>query len=204
MILRRIHRGKIRVEQSARLRCVKLTDIDAVRYRPVEEMTAIGEELRQVVPTLLCAKSRRRRGVATAVRDSTDRSAQPRKQDDAVAAPRPAGTPRGIRQPPWRSAVDANLFELTVGKEPHGSAVWRPEREGGPVGFGERTRGNRVEGTQPQARLAVGGGHERQRLPVRRNRQRRGIGCRWRRDFNTHLGSSGTGAEGKYQRSGQG
>src|SRR5262245_7640286 len=140
MIRRRVHRGEIRVEQPERLRAVKLTDIDPVRFattgRPVEEVTAIGEELRQVVPALLCAKSRCWPGVATAVRDSKDRSAQRRKQDDAVAAPRSAEPPRGIRQRLWHAAGDPGLPELTVRKERHGLAVRRPEREGGTVGFG--------------------------------------------------------------------
>src|SRR5205809_4642830 len=118
MILRRIHRGEIRVEQPARLRSVKLTKIDAVRCatadRPVEEVTAIREELRHVVRTLLGVESRRAGGIATAVRDSKDRIAQHQEQDDAVVAPRATDTPRGIRQRPRRSAVDADLSEQTV------------------------------------------------------------------------------------------
>jgi hypothetical protein len=73
-------------------------------------------------------------------------------------------TPQGRSPASEAIAVDPDLPELAVRKR-HGSAVWRPEREGSTVGFGERTRGNRIERTQPQMRLALGRGHERQRLP---------------------------------------
>ena len=54
-----IHRGRIRIEQAPRLRSTELTDIDATGFgtalHGVQEVTAIGEELRKTVITPVAA-----------------------------------------------------------------------------------------------------------------------------------------------------
>ena len=71
-------------------------------------MTAIREELRRVVSSLQRTESSRRRRVAAAARNSEDRIAQHREQDD-IMIPSPSDTRRSLRERPWRSTVDTHL-----------------------------------------------------------------------------------------------
>ena len=186
------HGRGIRVEQPCPVGAVNASNVHASRRavgHVVKEMTAVGQELGEAMPTLQpLGGTRQERGVAARVRDTRDRTVRnQRVQDHAVTTPGTPGADRCPRERPQRAAVDIDAIDHVVREEPDRSAVRRPERKRRAVGAGERSRRTRRHRAQPQLGPAIGGRDERELLSVRRDRHRHHVGRRRRRDLDAHL-----------------
>ena len=120
----------VRSQQPFRVRFAELAEVDAAPFRAAadeeEEVAAIGQELWEVMATLLRRLDACDGCLFTAVgRDAENRPARiVGEQDDPVAIPCAADRDGALgRQRLHRAAVDIHALQLRAGKKPDRTAV---------------------------------------------------------------------------------
>src|SRR5437588_3076048 len=119
----------------------------------VEEMSAIRQEYGKAVNTGSVDRGHRS-GNSTHRSYAVQRTiVRCRKDDEAIAVPRPAPAGRGVAQSLGRTAVDIDPLQLSFGKESDGATIGRPERIGGVFGTRQRLSHERIERPNPELLL---------------------------------------------------
>src|SRR4029453_9376760 len=139
-----IYCGSLSIEQPPRFGSIEIADVSTASFRAarcvVEEVTPVGEELRQTVTYMT---GRVRAGhvhtripgqLSSSCGDSADRTEQRRRIEyRVIVVPRAAASARH-RQYSDRPAVNIDPLELVVCKESDRGAIRRPERTRRAVG----------------------------------------------------------------------
>src|SRR5205809_1778877 len=157
---RSINRVSVVVQNQLVLARIERAEINAVALIPcvstrnsgaIEEVAAVGQEVREVVHLLL-ARLIQRQGDrrAARLRNAVQRAKDVGSEDDhAVAVPRRAAPTRCIAKRLRGTARGVNFLELAVREKSYEAAVGRPERIRRPLSPGQRLSRKRRERAEP-------------------------------------------------------
>src|SRR5262245_24210407 len=194
---RRVDNTRVCVEKKLLLRRVERTDVDAhllllcARSETcdvIEEVASVRQKERPPVGGLAArGVEPRNSDWETAGSGNAIQHVKAREEDHALSIPGPAAAFRHIAKRLRRSARGVDSLELAIGEESDGTAVGRPEGEGGILRAGKRLHGERIQGTDPEETLAGSiPGHEGDSGPVGREGGSTHCGLFRQNDGKTH------------------